>query len=39
VVPGAGHIQAIKDKKLRARLTDYLVHSVSPLQGTVAATP
>ncbi len=39
VVPGAGHIQAIKSKELRARLTEYLVRSVSPAQGQVAATP
>jgi fermentation-respiration switch protein FrsA (DUF1100 family) len=39
VVPGAGHIQAIKDKQLRARLTEYLVDSVSSLHGAVAATP
>ncbi len=39
VVPGAGHIQAIKSKEIRARLTDYLVRSVSLTHGQVAATP
>jgi fermentation-respiration switch protein FrsA (DUF1100 family) len=39
VVPGAGHIQAIKDRKIRARLTEYMVHSLSPANGRVAATP
>ena len=39
VVPGAGHIQAIKSKELRARLTDYLVRSVSLAHGQVVATP
>lgn len=39
VVPGAGHIQAIQSKELRARLTEYLVRAVSHVHGQVAATP
>lgn len=39
IVPGAGHIQAIKDRQVRARLTEYLVRAVSPVQGPVAVTP
>ena len=39
VVPGAGHIQAIQSKELRARLTEYLVRAVSPAQGQLAAAP
>ena len=39
VVPGAGHIQAIRSKELRARLTEYLVRAVSQVHGQVAATP
>lgn len=39
VVPGAGHIQAIQSKDLRARLTEYLVRAVSLAHGQVAATP
>ena len=38
VVPGAGHIQAVKDKHVRARLTQYLTHALSPVQGRIAAT-
>jgi fermentation-respiration switch protein FrsA (DUF1100 family) len=39
VIPGAGHIQAMKDREVRKRLTEYLERSLSPAHGTVAATP
>lgn len=37
VVHGAGHIQAMKDKAVRKRLTDYLVRSIAGAHGSVAA--
>ena len=39
VVPGAGHIQAVKEKEVRRRLGEYLKHALSAAQGRVAATP
>jgi RNA polymerase-interacting CarD/CdnL/TRCF family regulator len=39
VIPGAGHIQAIKEREVRKRLTQYLVANVSPANGPVASTP
>jgi uncharacterized protein len=39
VVPGVGHIQAIKERDVRKRLADFLARSLSPAQGPVAATP
>jgi fermentation-respiration switch protein FrsA (DUF1100 family) len=39
VVPGAGHIQAMKDRDVRRRLTQYLLDKLSLTQGKVAATP
>ena len=39
VVPGAGHIQAMKDKEVRRRLKQYLLDKLSLTQGKVAATP
>ena len=39
VVPGAGHIQAIQSKELRARLAEYLIRAVSPAHGQLAAAP
>jgi fermentation-respiration switch protein FrsA (DUF1100 family) len=39
VVPGAGHIQAIKDRAVRKRLADYLARSLAPAHGPIAATP
>jgi hypothetical protein len=39
VVPGAGHIQAIKDRAVRKRLADYLAHNITPARGPIAATP
>ena len=38
VIPGAGHIQAMKDREVRRRLTEFLVRSLSPAQGPVATT-
>jgi len=39
VVPDAGHIQAIRMREVRARLTEYLIRRISPAPGAVAATP
>jgi uncharacterized protein len=39
VVRGAGHIQAMKESAVRKRLADFLVRSVAPAHGPVAATP
>jgi fermentation-respiration switch protein FrsA (DUF1100 family) len=39
VVAGAGHIQAVKDRAVRKRLTEYLVQHIAPAQGPMAAAP
>ena len=39
VVPGAGHIQAMKERDVRRRLAEYLLHALSLIQGKIAATP
>ena len=39
VIPGAGHIQAMKDREVRRRLTEDLVRSLSAPRGPVAAMP
>ena len=39
VVPGVGHIQAIKERDVRKRLADFLARSLSPAHGPVAVTP
>jgi fermentation-respiration switch protein FrsA (DUF1100 family) len=39
VVPGAGHIQAIKDRAVRKRLAEFLARSLAPARGPIAATP
>ena len=39
VVPGAGHIQAMKEPEIQQRLGAFLVQALSPAHGPIAATP
>ena len=39
VVPGVGHIQAMKELDVQRRLDEFLVRALSPAHGAVAAMP
>jgi uncharacterized protein len=39
VLPGIGHIQAMKEREVRRRLAEFLMRSLSTAHGPVAATP
>jgi uncharacterized protein len=39
VLPGVGHIQAMKERDVRRRLAEYLLQALSLIQGKIAATP